>query len=238
MKIEREKKPKMRENSKAGKLVFFTFYFSLFTLLSPSVWGGEPSDAERGELSVRKAFFLSLLLPGAGEFYAGDIKSAKSFLEAEALIWAAHLGFKEYGRWRRHDYRTFARLHAGINPTGKPDTYFDDIKFYGSSYRYNEVAFREDGPKANLYSSDAAWEWDSQDSRERYRLLRNSSLLSYRYATYMIGAAVVNRIVSAIDAARIVRKSKQPAGTAKSNSRIELSCSPLPPSLIILRFRW
>ena len=223
------------KSSKIGRAAFFTFYFLLFTFLSPLAWGGL-SASESGGPSVRKAVFLSLLLPGAGEFYAGDIKSAKSLLGTEALIWTAHLGLREYGRWLREDYRAFARVHAGIDPTGKPDSYFDDIKFYASSYRYNELAFREDGPEAELYPPNA-WEWDSQDSRQRYRSLRNNSLLSYRCAAYMIGAAVVNRIISAINAARIVRKSKRQVGEINSG-HLQLYCSLLSPSLIILKFRW
>ncbi len=223
------------KSSKIGRTAFFGLWFLLFAFLSPLAWGAL-STSESGGPSVRKAVFLSLLLPGAGEFYAGDMKSAKSLLGTEALIWTAHLGLREHGRWLREDYRAFARIHAGIDPRGKPDSYFDDIKFYTSSCRYNELAFREDGPEARFYPPNA-WEWNSEGSRQRYRSLRNNSLLSYRCAGYMIGAAVVNRIISAINAARIVRKSKRQVGEVNRGD-LQFSCSLLPPSLIILEFRW
>jgi len=38
--------------------------------------------------SLKKAFFMSLLLPGSGEYYAGAKTQAKAFLGAEAMIWS------------------------------------------------------------------------------------------------------------------------------------------------------
>jgi len=171
-------------------------------------FGAKVTQTSREKKSVRKAVLLSLILPGSGELYAGEKESARLFLVTETLIWSLHFAFKTYGDWRRDDYRLFSVVHAGADPGLNSEKYFDDLKFYSSGDRYNRLAFLENGPQAELYPEDALWEWDSEEAQRRYRSLRNSSLLSYRYADYAIAGAVINRIVSAIHAARAARKTE------------------------------
>jgi hypothetical protein len=66
---------------------------------------------------ARQAFFLSLLLPGAGHYYVHAPRNARAFLEVESALWATFLGFRAYGSWREADYRSFAVLHAKANPS-------------------------------------------------------------------------------------------------------------------------
>ena len=63
---------------------------------------------------------------------------------------------------------------------------------------------RHEGADAQLFPSTPGywWNWDSNASREHYRALRNQSKMAYRRSLFLVGAAVVNRLLSAIDAYR------------------------------------
>ncbi len=68
---------------------------------------------ERGETGYRspgRAFFLSLLVPGAGELYAGS-KRGLGFLGLEVLSWTGYLNYDKKGKDERASYEAFADLH-------------------------------------------------------------------------------------------------------------------------------
>ena len=88
--------------------------------------------------------------------------------------------------------------------------------FYTSRLEHNQFARYEDGPDAELYpvDADSFWEWDRDESRLRYRELRNASQHAYRQALYMTGLVAVNHIVAAIHAARVARADQAQIGFA------------------------
>ena len=71
----------------------------------------EPPDefadefAPKGKLkSPQKAFLLSLLLPGAGQFYTESKTKAKIFVGSEASLWIGFLALQTVGSWKKSDY--------------------------------------------------------------------------------------------------------------------------------------
>lgn len=161
-----------------------------------------------GRKSVTKAMLLSLLLPGAGELYAENATGSRIFLGLEGSIWAGFFGFTTYGAWKKADYKGYAAAHAGINLDSKTDAYFENITYYDSRDEYNQFARLYHGSDATIYPENDFWNWnwDSQDSKGRFRDLRNQSKTAYRRALFMVGLAAVNRVVSVLDAARSVKK--------------------------------
>ena len=174
---------------------------SIVVLLTAGIGASSPSAREA---SRKKAFFLSLLIPGAGQYYVGEKGWAKTFLLSEGLLWLGYAGFREYGSWRENDYRVFASVHAGVNPEGKDAEFFDDVGFYDSVFERNRVAQWEEGPKALLYAegSQPSWAWDSEASRLTFRALRSSSLTARERSLYVVGGIILNHVMSAIQAAR------------------------------------
>jgi hypothetical protein len=162
-------------------------------------------------ISRTKAVILSLLLPGAGQYYAGAKGKAEVFLGAEVATWAGVLAFNTYGHWKEDDYIRYAEEHAGIDPTGKDDDFYKNLTFYDNRDEYNTDG-RIINPGAPYYPNTAAydWQWDSRTSRDSYRILKNASKSAFRKATFMIGVAVLNRIISGIDAFRAVKKKAAP----------------------------
>ena len=52
-----------------------------------------------------------------------------------------------------------------------------------------------------------AWEWDSEESRLEFRELRSKKAWASQKAFLCVGALLLNRFASALNAARIARKS-------------------------------
>jgi hypothetical protein len=162
--------------------------------------------------STRKAFFLSLLLPGLGQRYLGQSNRAKIYMGAEAGVWIAVAGFRVQGSLREDRYREYAEIVGGADPSVADDDYYKDLALYGSSdvhalvIRWEARALFPDDRDAqhqyyldNIYPEDKAWSWPNQESFDEYQRLRRRSRKAYRTSVNLIGLAVLNRLVSAID---------------------------------------
>ncbi|NUN69820.1 MAG: hypothetical protein HUU02_08935 [Bacteroidetes bacterium] len=167
----------------------------------PSV---QPVVAERR--SAATAVFYSLLLPGMGEYYAGGFDEGQYSLIAEGGLWLTWFSFRQYGSWLRDDARNFAAAHAGVSLSGKNDRYFVDLGNFNDIYEYNDKQL-QDRELERVYDANSSlyWRWDSDQNRQEYRALRVSSEKVLNNAQFVIAGIVVNHIISAINAARLVR---------------------------------
>jgi len=172
-----------------------------------------------GRKSVTKAMLLSLLLPGAGELYADNATGSRIFFGLEGSIWVGFFAFRTYGSWKKTDYKGYAAAHAGVILDSKTDDFFENITYYDNRDQYNQFAKLYHGADATIYPENDFWNWnwDSQDSKGRFRDLRNQSKMAYRRALFMVGLAAVNRVVSVLDAARSVKKFNRKLGSEFSS---------------------
>lgn len=157
--------------------------------------------------SPGKAFFLSLLLPGSGEYYAGAKQSAAYFAAAEVLLWIGMFANDAYQRELVRDYKTYAVEHAAINRSGKDYQYWIDIGKYDDIYSFNDQRRQERYFDA-LYEENQAnyWMWDSKENRLTYDENRlHANTVAVR-AVYFQAAAMLNHFVSAIHAMYRVRQ--------------------------------
>jgi hypothetical protein len=192
-------------------------------LLKPTEERIESLNRDWKSPSPAKAFFFSLLLPGAGEYYAGAKNTAKIFFSAEVILWATYFGFRAYGHMKEDDYIRFAIAHAGIDPTGKDHDYYVNIENYNSIQEYNNVRLQERRvdelyPDTEFY----AWQWDNQDSRLKYERLRIASDQAFNRSLFVLGAVVVNHVISGIDAIRVARAQRK-----ADPNRIRVGITPL-----------
>jgi TM2 domain-containing membrane protein YozV len=189
---------------------------------------GEFQQEKEGLKSATKAAFLSLLLPGAGEIYAGSHTRGKIFLSVETSFWAGFFGFRTYGGWLKTDYKNYASSHAGADIGGKPDHFFDNLAYYDNRDEYNQLArlyHREDVqpyPENEVWN----WEWDSPNSKSNYKNLKNRSRTAYRRALFMAGLSLVNRVVSVIDAMKAVKSYNRKKSMEISKVRFDLKVNP------------
>ncbi len=151
-----------------------------------------------------KALGLSLLLPGAGQYYTENKTKMIIFGSAEALIWTSFFGLRTYGKWKKDDYKGWAAVHAGASIAGKSDLFFEKLTYYNNLNEYNQLELVYEGPDAQLFPTTASywWNWDSQANRDYYRSLRNQSKNAYRRSLFLVAGAVINRVLSGIDAYR------------------------------------
>ncbi len=167
----------------------------------------------------RGAVLRSVALPGWGQHHLGHGGRGDVFLGIEALTWAGvGLSVLE-GSFSRDDYERLAMEEAGIGASGLDGDFLDDIADFGSSAEFNDYIYRlaryyyPDDPLAQqqYYASHAreggeSWAWSSEDAREDFADALRESREWYRRALYVGVFAVVNRAVSAIDAALIGRE--------------------------------
>jgi hypothetical protein len=206
-------------------------------------------EKEAGAKSRVKALALSALLPGAGQYYAGKKGRANFFFLAESAIWTSFVVFEVQGYLRKGNYRDYAELMTGVDTEDKSDEFLRIIGQYMQSDpgpgSYNESIRREaralypdDRERQeqylleNGYFGDDAWQWQSEEDQARYRDLRKKSQLSFRRATYMLGLAIANRILSAMDAARSVSGSAE-APREPLGLRFEMRPDPEFPSDVV-----
>jgi hypothetical protein len=150
------------------------------------------------------AVLYSLLLPGMGEMYAESYDSGIYFTIAEGLSWGALFGFNYYSDWQKDNYKAFAASNGGVNVNSKDEDYFATIGEYMDIEEYNRAKALNREFKEMYNSETAGWQWESNLERERYRTMWEESELASNSIQFVVGAMIVNRIVSAINAARLV----------------------------------
>lgn len=182
-----------------------------------------PSENDNDqEISTRnvngKNVLLSLLLPGLGEWVGGEKGRAKILIGVELGLWASFFGSREYAEVLERDYFTYAAVHAGVDTRGKDKQYWIDIGNADDIYEFNERRLvQRDLQAVYPESGEYYWQWDSEGNRVEYSGLRDKQDSWKRVGTFMIGGMVLNRIVSAIDIVRLIRKSRKTAQNQRTS---------------------
>jgi hypothetical protein len=162
--------------------------------------------------SVGLGIIYSLLLPGMGELYADAYNSGKYFTIADGLLWGTLIGMNAYSNWQEDNYKSYAATRAGVIHENKDEDYYANIGDYTSVYSYNDQKalgrnFDE------MYDEQAYfWKWNTTDERRTYRDMWNSSETANNNIRFVVGGLILNRLISAINAARSV---------SSYNSRLE-----------------
>ncbi len=156
--------------------------------------------------SVGLAILYSLILPGMGELYAGDYSLGKYLTIADGVFWGFAAGFNIYGNWQKDNYQSYAATQAGVSLDGKDDLYFATIADYVDVEQYNRIQElnRDFGERYGVESH--YWNWGDNTNRREYRNMWTSSESAYNNVRFAVGALIVNRLVSAINAVRLVAR--------------------------------
>ena len=86
------------------------------------------------------------------------------------------------------------------------NSYNQSIRRDARSLFPHDLEAQADYLAENGYFGDLAWDWGTKDRFYEYRELRLAASRSDRHAFYMTGLAILNRALSAIDAAWMVRR--------------------------------
>lgn len=150
------------------------------------------------------AIIYSALLPGMGELYAGDYSSGKYFTIADGVLWGSLIGVSAYANNQEDNYRSFAETFGGVDLNGKDAKYFGNIGNYLDIYQYNHRQ-ELDRNYEDIYDSGTHyWKWSGQAQRTEYRDMWKSSETANNSTRFIVGALILNRIASVINAIRLV----------------------------------
>lgn len=201
-----------------------------------SAWSDEEIDNTK-PLSAKRAIAYSLVLPGWGDYYAGQRGRANMFFLAEAAIWTSFAVFRVQGSQREDAYEEFAVRFAHVQNTEHSDDFYATLREHESDAAY-EASLKEEGrfelfPNVgydaleNYYLEERVadfepWQWDSLERRVQYSEMRSSSKTSYRRSEYMIAIAAANRVVSAIFAYSAVRAANRVENTQSGRYHIDI----------------
>lgn len=161
-------------------------------------------QAERTKKNVGLAIIYSLLLPGMGELYADGYSSGKYFTIADGALWGIFIGMNTYANWQKDRYQTYAVTNGGITTSGKDADFYATIGDYSNIGQYNdEQALNRDF--SAMYNVETHyWNWPTTEQRKTYRSMWTSSEQTFNDIRFVVGALIVNRIASAINAVRLV----------------------------------
>lgn len=184
-----------------------------------------PASTRADEPGRLKVLGATLLVPGWGHRMLGQNTRATAFMSAEGAIWIGFGAFRLQGEVRKDRYVEMAELFAGVpEAEGRSDEYYRRLGDYRSAEIYDDEVRRDARAR---YGDDLAaraayferyrvpddqwWEWDSSAEWRRYRDKRSDSLRSFKRSQYLVGVAVANRLVAAVDAMRSVhRRDREP----------------------------
>jgi len=179
-----------------------TVCFILILVMLLSSGNNVLADQKRDHV---KAFFMSLFIPGFGQYYAGTPRYAKVFIAVELAIWGCYYYNTAMKHDSRQDYFSQAALYAGVNPSGFGAPYLNAIGAYNSSYDYN-IKRLQSSSNPVLYSGEQTWEWDTEGHRIQFRNLRERELDYENNLKYCIAGIVLNHFLSALNASKLVQK--------------------------------
>ncbi|MFC1728884.1 DUF5683 domain-containing protein [candidate division KSB1 bacterium] len=152
-----------------------------------------------------KAAALSLLLPGAGQLYAGSAWKALGFFTTEVAMWFGHTHFNSEGDKIDAEFRAYADLHW------IRDNYIDWLDSLPESERERLSHTLPEKKTQQYYEMIGKYRqflagWPDSDGiiespmRLSYMARQNDSNVEYKRAELLVNLMVLNRVVSAAEA--------------------------------------
>lgn len=154
--------------------------------------------------SVGLGIIYSLLLPGMGELYADAYDVGKYFTIADGVLWGTFIGMNAYSNWQKDNYQTYAASRAGVDNSNKDENYYARIGEYTSIENYNDLKALERNFNEMYDEEKYFWKWNSIEERRTYRDMWTSSEQTSNDIRFVVGGLILNRVASAINAARLV----------------------------------
>lgn len=153
----------------------------------------------------RGSFLRSLAIPGWGHYYndSDNWTRGKVHLGADIIMIGAYFGLNARASNLEGQYHTFAQLNAGVSISDRNRRFQLAIGQFDSIEEYNDFQLRSRNWDQLLADSQRnRWQWNSEEDREHYSDLRETSDRARNQLPAIAGLLVVNRVLSAISAYR------------------------------------
>lgn len=188
---------------------------------------------KNSEKNVFLAVGASALLPGMGELYLNEKKFVRPFVWTDLALWVTAVGSYVIGDRYVTSAHNYAVRHAGL--TGKKNvsllntvgSYRSRSGVFGQNSSpdmnedYNQAMIRSDKKVDEEFSEDIQWDWGSSDNPESTEHIEEfkSRMRHYRISRIVfqvsVGALILNRVVSMLDAWRIYRATSTKSFSSK-----------------------
>jgi hypothetical protein len=185
------------------------YLFGLLVILGLFVTSGAQTDSTQTapgdslpkltQAQARRLLLQSAIIPGWGERSLNILNECYGFNASEIVLWVTYLTLEWYGSATADDMKAYAAAHAGVNPSGKDEYYFNDIGNYEIFIHTTLKNTRSFGRFIVSLTVDYYWAWDSDASRKYFDKLRVRSATALRNASFAVGGLVANRLVSMLD---------------------------------------
>ena len=163
-------------------------------------------DNVKQKKSTGLAIVYSLLLPGMGELYADAYDSGVYFTIADGVLWGTYVGMNVYANWQKDRYISYSQTNAGVTPENKDEDYYATIGEYLDIDQYNDQQAFEYNFDEMYNTETHFWKWNTSEERKEYRNMWVSSEQTFNDVRFVVGALLLNRVISAINAVRLVSK--------------------------------
>ena len=186
-----------------------------------SVLVAHPGLADEGP-GVSRSWVSPFLLPGLGHQALGYKGRAKAYgrrrLHLDRIRHVSRPGVEPRGQLhrtgevQRRSHRRGWPLRRLLPRSGSyfsSDEWDDEIRRDARSRYPDDLAGRDAYFEQNRMRDDQRWEWSSSAERDRYQDKRGDALSARKRSEYMLGLAVANRLLAAVDAMRLVHKRGQ-----------------------------
>ena len=164
---------------------------------------------------------MSAVLPGSAELLLGKETRGGVMLAADVVALVSWASFKQDAKDFTNQYKRYANIYAGV-PLNTPDLQYQHMQSYLSSDEFNDSqemmarnyyliyiydpAAYDDYLLHNLYTNEEAWNWQSPEHQKEFQRLRRKKQKSSQYQTIALGALLLNRAISTVDALFLSRK--------------------------------
>jgi len=170
--------------------------------------------------NTRLAFFYSMLIPGAGEFYAGSKIKPLLFLGLEASLWSGYFVYHGKGNDKEDEFKAYGDLHYNREPYDIWWNSLDSTEQNAFSHRLPDEKNHEYYENIGKYDQFAiGWEdidiepqdFNPRDSvrpsglRNAYLDTRDESNRMFSRARTFTVCVLVNHVLSGFDAALTAR---------------------------------
>jgi hypothetical protein len=184
------------------------------------------------------AILYSFLLPGMGELYAESYSSGKYFTIAEGALWGVYIGMNSYSNWLKNNYKSYAASVGGVNNSNKNADYYATIGNYTNISEYNDAMSLQQDFNKMLDPKTSYWSWQTTADRRNYRSMWVSGEQSNNNLRFVVGALILNRVISAINAARLVAAyNKRQTANMSWNVSVGVSNQQTLPSSLLFNFQ-
>jgi hypothetical protein len=156
------------------------------------------------------AMAASIVLPGLGQQYLGQKDRALAYFSAEALFIFGAVFCTHYSQQIFNNAKAFAWEHANVaGGAGADNNFWQNLRYYDESDGLNQsisLGYNEQqeliyrNQDYNYLTPNLQWRWDDPSNRTTYGTFLDKSQAYQVAASFFIGAMVLDRLVSFVDA--------------------------------------